>query len=311
MKKLLTYILVTLIIFYVNRWNSNTSCQCIKTYIPSSIESRWLSRANEWDSDVCLHLLKSKLDIQMWISYATGKATVPVESSVDIYRPHELLSKYIITHCSIHHEVEYIEPLVGVPRDPRICYSPRYTFSADHIFLSTGCHRDFKSKNAYYFDAGATTFKDKQHWFISEFHKHGIIFDRLWLWEVNNINFTDVFAQVPNQLLPRYTYYNHPVTCDKTSFMDPLNIISAMTTEDDFVVFKLDIDFSALEECLIQRILSERKLSRLIDVLFFEHHVNVSMMHRYWGRKQKLSLHDSLATFGKLRSLGIRVHGWM
>jgi len=222
----------------------------------------------------------------------------------------EVFSKFIVQTCcnaTCKESVELIEPLVGVPRDPRFCTDGEpYLMSAGHILVS----RPTYYRRAYFLDAGATYYNDTQSWFVEKYQKLGMKFDHIWLWEARQLNPVDIYSKVPDDLLPRYTYYNRPIVCGKSN-MDPLNLISSIAEKDDYVVLKLDIDATILEECIINKIVSNKAISSLIDALYFEHHVNVTMMQKHWGKDMEASLIDSLLLFRKLRDSGIRAHGWM
>ena len=57
-----------------------------------------------------------------------------------------------------------------------------------------------------------------------------------------------------------------------------MTFIKELTTPEDYVVFKLDIDAPAIEIALVQQIMGDRELLALIDEFYFEHHVTGSPM---------------------------------
>jgi len=75
------------------------------------------------------------------------------------------------------------------------------------------------------------------------------------------------------------------------------------------VIIKLDIDTPILENELIDQILNDKSISSLIDEMFFEMHVTINEMIRFWGTPSG-QLKDTYILFTKLRQLGIRMHSW-
>jgi hypothetical protein len=92
------------------------------------------------------------------------------------------------------------------------------------------------------------------------------------LWEAEARNASAIFGVVPPSLLPRYQYFNLPVSATKGDRFHPLRMLKAMAQPEDFVSLKLDIDHNELEAALVEQILSDPQLYTLIDEMFFEHH---------------------------------------
>lgn len=85
-----------------------------------------------------------------------------------------------------------------------------------------------------------------------------------------------------------------------------------MARPEDFVAFKLDIDSNAIEEPLVEQILTNPNLTNLVDEFFFEYHVKYGPVeqHWQWTANQAKSLRDSYDLFATMRKRGIRAHGW-
>jgi hypothetical protein len=71
--------------------------------------------------------------------------------------------------------------------------------------------------------------------------------------------------------------FNIPATADPESEANPWNILRKVATPQDYVVVKLDIDNTPVEEQFIAQLQASSDLSSLIDEFYFEHHVNVSV----------------------------------
>ena len=73
-----------------------------------------------------------------------------------------------------------------------------------------------------------------------------------------------------------YNRYNIPATADEKSPDNPWNFIRILAKPEDYVVVKLDIDNTPIEEQFIAQLRASSDLQSLIDEFYFEHHVNVS-----------------------------------
>ena len=108
-------------------------------------------------------------------------------------------------------------------------------------------------------------------------------------------------------------YFNIPVTRNTSDPAHPLSILKKLTTPDDFVVLKLDIDVPAIEDLMIQEIMSDYNLNMRIDEMFYEVHVNFPPMNKAWRHafdNLSVTMADAYTAFDNLRRLGIRMHGW-
>ncbi|KAL9011932.1 MAG: hypothetical protein Q9173_003269 [Seirophora scorigena] len=100
---------------------------------------------------------------------------------------------------------------------------------------------------------------------------------------------------------------------DKLNTMD---LIRRVVKEEDFFVFKLDIDNAPIEEPIVKALLEEEDgveggVSGLIDELMFEHHVAYDPMNEPWAHPKGVGdLHRSYNVFRDLRKKGIRAHSW-
>ena len=105
--------------------------------------------------------------------------------------------------------------------------------------------------------------------------------------------------------------YNKGVSADPESKMNPLKSIVAEYTEDDFIVIKLDIDTSSIEVPLAMQLLEDDSLNQIIDQFYFEHHVNIQEVAKYWRKSMKGTIKDSFDLMNGLRKKGVAAHFWV
>ena len=144
-------------------------------------------------------------------------------------------------------------------------------------------------------------------WFYQYYKRLGLQFDRIIAFEAASLSPKIAWEQVPDDALPAYTLIN--VGCTVSGKFNPWMILQRLAKPDDHVIVKLDIDSFQIENNLIHQVINESRIHSLIDELFFEHHVAVKEMLRYW-RSPPGALRDSYILFTKLRQLGIRMHSW-
>ena len=95
--------------------------------------------------------------------------------------------------------------------------------------------------------------------------------------------------------------------------LNPINSILEKFDEDDFIVFKLDVDMAWVEYPLALQLLkggANGTYHRLVDQFYFEHHVHLKELAPSWGRGLNGTIKDSLDLFYGLRSKGIPSHFW-
>jgi hypothetical protein len=230
----------------------------------------------------------------------------------------------------------WIEPLAYGLRHPKALCGPaagEYLLDKTYLVLATAAdhaatslHQPCSGRSCQrlYFDLGAGTFKDSaaagnhpnsQGWMYDAFKRGGLEFDRLLLWEATVINDTVLLGMVPPQLQYKYQYFNIPVGLDPSAPNHPLQMLRALAQPGDFVVFKLDLDNSAVETAVIRELLKDPDLLGLIDSFMFEYHVNFQdMIAAGWAGhtvSPDSDLTDAYALFLKLRRRGVRAHSWV
>ena len=179
----------------------------------------------------------------------------------------------------------------------------------------------------YYFDAGASTWDEgaggpSMSYFTNLWKRHGIEFDF--------IQYEQFMSSVPEEFSNRVKFHQQWVsaTPSEASYTYPLEdpspfvpyVINQRTNEDDYVLFKLDVDNPVVEQGIINYLLcsnhnesKEPNRRKLIDELAWEHHVegNYLLAQPWTGTSSKQSLKDSYMLFLHLRQQGICAHSWV
>jgi len=273
----------------------------------------------------------------------TASAEAPAEGALPF--PTDVFSRFDGAGCA---SADPIEPLVGHLRDPRFhCVGDdrdtiQVMFSTEYLVLASAAgiaRRNAVSSSSsqnYFFDAGASVVFDNcwwgcTKWFVDEYERRGIRFDRLFLWEARtDVDHAKYWRTVPADLKPRITYVNAPLEADAT---DPRaehlwTHVRAVARPEDFVAVKLDIDNHDIECAIVRELLRDDSLVALVDEFFWEHHVHGSPLKKTrvdfydtkgigWGDQvpdrasPDSSLVDSYFLFAELRRRGIRAHGWI
>ena len=108
-----------------------------------------------------------------------------------------------------------------------------------------------------------------------------------------------------------HTYNHTGVEAGKEDKMNPLHSILRKFKEDDFIIIKLDIDTPAIELPLATQLLEDESLHPLVDLFYFEHHVFMAEMAKWWTRSMAGSIKDTMDLFHGLRQKGVSAHFWI
>mmetsp|Transcript_35624 Transcript_35624/g.83327 ORF Transcript_35624/g.83327 Transcript_35624/m.83327 type:complete len:458 (+) Transcript_35624:119-1492(+) len=316
------------------RWN-------FVRYIPSKLEETWWQGVDDFGApgkDVC-KAANSALFSKWFDAYAqacpnsammvSDKGPWPMcdckKSEVNaskIFDP-EIFSRFeYVNECTKEVRYSFIEPLAGILRHPACCKDLGNNFlRKDWLVVDQwSIHRNNHLESKYYyFDAGASTWTTgsggaSQSWFDATYRNKCVKFDGFWMWEVTAHDAKEVFRQVPAEAAPVYHWFNAPAEIDATEKMSPLFHMKSVAREDDFVMFKLDIDNTFVEEGIVNNILQDKQLHGLIDEFFWEHHINMVPMTQYWGLTKEgapAGHRKSIGIFRQLRQYGIRAHSWV
>jgi hypothetical protein len=238
---------------------------------------------------------------------------------------------------------QYIEPLIGLLRDPlTICSykdlpstvridgdavqskrffllgpsAPYQNFSPPTTFIVPWLYQQDSQKIL--FDLGSSYFNGMSdvatssstigtRWFYEYFRVNSLYFDRMIAFEASQYTPRKYWNQIPHDIIGKLTFINTGV--ETTGRFNPWNILQSIAKVEDYVIIKLDIDTPTLENELINQVLKNSSISSLIDEMFFEMHITVNEMRGYWGNPPG-ELKDTYIVFRKLRELGIRMHSW-
>lgn len=147
--------------------------------------------------------------------------------------------------------------------------------------------------------------------YITEIYKKfGFEFDHIYAFEINEKKPTDVYERVPEYLMASYHWINVGVSPEQGNKYNPWSSILRRYTKDDFIVVKLDVDNSAIENRLAHQLLENTNLTEVVDQFYFEHHVSLAEMKAWWRRSMSGSIHESLQLFHDLREKGVAAHFW-
>ncbi|KAL7564197.1 hypothetical protein ACA910_021624 [Epithemia clementina (nom. ined.)] len=220
----------------------------------------------------------------------------------------------------------YLEPLLPPLRHPDFCFATRrrrqlaVLFNLGYLIhdFASLCRRKLhKHGRTVFFDLGASLdFHTKRGelspaiYITQTYQKFGFHFDHIYAYEMVPKNATLVYQQVPDELKAAYHWYNVGVSANHTSSANPFKMMLENFDENDFVVVKMDIDSSAIEIPLVQMLLQDERLHKLVDCFYFEHHVFMKQLAPWWGHTMKGTLQESLELFAALRQKGIAAHYW-
>ena len=167
------------------------------------------------------------------------------------------------------------------------------------------------------FDAGSDMFRSSTLWLNCAYAQNDIVFDSIFTWELNVIKPSDYWSEVPPHIASRLHFYNVAVSKNMSDPHSPLRIIRDIAVVDDFVAFKLDIDYPTVEIPIVLDIVTDHSISQLIDEFFFELHFQCEIMAvGCWGHTpdviagQKLDRYSAMLLFYNLRQRGVRAHFW-
>lgn len=218
----------------------------------------------------------------------------------------------------------YVEPLLPPLRHPRFCedghkmWESQYLLDLDYLVHDFGwmCKQLNSTSKTVFVDLGASLEYEYHPTnnptlrLVDLYQKFGIKFDHYYAFEATVIPPDRVFQKVPKDLLPSFHWFNVPVEVLETSKQNPWALLLSKYSEHDLIVVKLDIDTPSAEIPLVGQLLEEKN-SRIVDQFYFEHHVRMKNMLRFWRTGATTTLHHSLELFTKLRQAGIAAHSWI
>jgi hypothetical protein len=292
-------------------------------YVPSALETWWNESiakvSKDWDALACPKVRADHEQYKPWFSAAASAGTVSVsETQADVMSYHAYRD---LCNDSALIKVP-IEPLMGLLRHPNaVCtsVSDHDILRKDWLILPNAGYFDTQSKKTttILYDIGASLYKSgfggaSQEWFVTEFAARGLSFDAIYAWEAIHHSPTDIFKDIPRDMLHKVRYYNVPVEDAPEGLHNPVRILKLSARPEDYVVLKLDIDTPKLELALMKQLLADEDALKLVDEVFFEQHTAGNPMTAHgWGNNVLGDISDSYRLFAELRARGVRAHSWV
>lgn len=225
----------------------------------------------------------------------------------------------------------YIEPLFGYLRHPRMFQSDGFSqralvnkaymivdkWALNHLYTRWQ-HND--RRRTHFYDLGASTYVAgtggaSQNWFVGLSECMCVPFTEMRMWEAVRVSPRVIFHQVARHMIPSYHYVNMPLSASLTSWQNPLNQLLRNVKSDasEPVVLKVDFESPKPERAIIETVINTPELYSLVDELFFEHHVILGRMTRFWTSilDQGQTIVSSIELFLRLRHRGVRAHSWV
>ena len=310
------------------RYSLSNATDIFLSYTPSKFEVEWLEHVHEYKDRECAVLATSPYRewVQEWLDVTIPSTLLrdsegwktPKDLSPDVFS----LFKYKLPSGEVQ-EI-WAEPLGGILRDPR---EPCRSHSQG---LWTPHNADIQSKDFLLFDQSLTMLSHKRvlffdlgsskydysampgmSWLYPKYKSEGFQVTDLFAWEITNRPGYEYFDGMPNELAAATHFYNFGVVANIDDVQNPVHVLKTIAQPEDYVIFKLDIDNTPIEEAIVESLLADPLALKLIDDFFWEHHVNLISMHQYW-RTSGLSnsIKDTIVYLQKLRDKGIRAHTW-
>mmetsp|Transcript_11115 Transcript_11115/g.17048 ORF Transcript_11115/g.17048 Transcript_11115/m.17048 type:complete len:415 (+) Transcript_11115:2-1246(+) len=227
----------------------------------------------------------------------------------------------------------YMEPLVPPLRHPDMCQPGRTDFSdgqymalMDYLIEDYGhiC-RNVLTKNMrtvfldigarYKFDGHKTDVQAAAIKTIEKYRHNGIHFDHIYAYEVQEVKTEAVYDAVPDHMQGPLHWVNIPASPEEDHKHNPWTMLLESYHPEDFIVVKLDIDTPSVEMPLFNQLLTNPELQKLVDVFYFEHHVKMDEMKKFWGDHSSINskgtITESLEMFQSLRKAGVAAHYWI
>ena len=212
----------------------------------------------------------------------------------------------------------FLEPLLPPLRHPLFCSSRSKLMSLEYLVhdFAYMCRRLKRTSRNVLVDMGASlqfhgNSLQPAVYLTKQFQHFGFKFDHIYAYEISPTPPLQAFTSVPKELQAAYHWINIGVSADNTSAQNPLMMILENYNEDDFIVVKLDIDTSSIEIPLAKQLLTDDRLSNLIDSFYFEHHVHMQELAPNWKTSMQGTMKESLELFYGLRKKGIPAHSWV
>ncbi|KAL3791762.1 hypothetical protein HJC23_007529 [Cyclotella cryptica] len=221
-------------------------------------------------------------------------------------------------HASISNTMGAMEPLLPVFRSQKICDDAlRHLMSMDylvHDFYSMCRNLKRHSRNIFVdmgasleFHAGITS----PAVYINQiFRRFGFHFDHIYAYEIGQVPSAQVYELVPDELMDSFHWMNVGVDPEPGAKLNPFTTLLSKFDTDDFIVVKLDIDTSSIENRLALQLRNNNRLLELVDLFYFEDHKLQEELMPWWRNSSNGSIGESLELMAGMRANGVASHYW-
>lgn len=268
-------------------------------YESSPWEQEWIENIAAWRDLECQTMGEPRhLERAKWAVYKAqlkNRFNVTNNLPATAFRDEEIFSK-MIYHCNGHKTLEYIEPLVGILRDPlTMCpniksvagyfqngeswvQAKRYQLYEPAATVDTPlshCEENLQvCSRRLLFDLGASTYhgwgSDRSaigsKWFVQYFARFNTSFDHIYAFEFTPRPPSQIFRDLPIDILARYSYYNLGVSAEIGDVWNVWTFIKEIARPEDYIIVKLDIDSPNIEGNFITQLINDTDLLGLVDV---------------------------------------------
>jgi hypothetical protein len=203
-------------------------------YVPSELEIEWVGNVSIWEDNKksfcdAVQLYKNELEDVL----RAVKVSMSNVSWTARWGQERLLSRFELSYQCGHRIVRQatlIEPLVAALRHPlALCgfggdKDRELLISRDYILMDSNSSlknemmpgATISKPKAFLFDLGASTFLTgwggaSQKVMIESYHRRGIVFDHILLWEANKIDPQKLFGELPPHLFASYQVRQSPI----------------------------------------------------------------------------------------------------
>ena len=211
-----------------------------------------------------------------------------------------------------------LEPLLPPLRHPKFCHDKSMLMEMSYMVhdFHAMCLKLKPHARTVFVDMGASLdFHGSSDmpamYILNLYRKFGFHFDHIYAYEVTPKAPAEVFKKVPPEYLAAYHWMNVGVESDRRSSLNPLQMLADNYNTDDFIVVKLDIDTSPIEVPLVYQLVQDERFVGLVDQFYFEHHVFLQELARWWGSSMNGTVSESLRIFQSLRRKGVGAHSWV
>ena len=236
-----------------NRVGWEEGCHKVRQEIGA--HKRAVSGIQEHAARTIRHAYSSDLSSMLYVDNCTGKEmTVPIEPLVSFLR-------HPLALCHREKKAWWYNVIGGGNVD--------FTVDKSYLLVPFADEMGAQSSRKWLFDAGASTYDAgaggaSQSWFVNTYRDRGFEFDRIIGWEAARTDPNEQWSSVPADIKRKTSWYNIPATKEIGGADNPLTFIKELTTPEDYVVFKLDIDAPAIEIPLVQQIMGDPELLALL-----------------------------------------------